>query len=415
MIKILKKAFEKRDEILSWTKDKKTQVKNTCYEVMLHKLCNEKCLFCSQDHESRVTSVKPDDNNIYKRILYWVKEGYTMLWFTWWEPLTHPNILKYIRFAKKAGFNYIRVQTNWTMLWVPLFAEKCIKAWATLFKLSIHHYKPEIHDYLVGLPWALNKVIYWIKEIKRLGGRIWMNIVLTEQNYRDLPEIFLYYLNLWITEFVIIFPLYENSMKEEASKVWFKFSEATAPVIKVLHIFDKLWLKRPLVLNLPLCLLPWYESAIIQTFNGTAVLNLDGSKSNIDDNKWEGKKRVKICNYCEHNKICFWVDQEYIKFWWENEFLEKRDKLEYNFDLDELEIKNYFTEDELCLLEILNTKNNIGVKEIAKIKKDIQVCQHCDDMQKLQIVEESLLKKWYIKVTWEWMDKVYSLKYSKLK
>jgi hypothetical protein len=34
-----------------------------------------------------------------------------------------------------------------------------------------------------------------------------------------------------------------------------------------------------------MCLFPEYENSIIQTFNGTAVLNLDGSKTNIDDNK----------------------------------------------------------------------------------------------------------------------------------
>jgi hypothetical protein len=44
----------------------------------------------------------------------------------------------------------------------------------------------------------------------------------------------------------------------------------------------------------------------------------------------------------------------------------------------------------------------------VKIKDDIQICKDCEDMQKLSEVEISLLKKWYIKVKWEWMDKVYS-------
>ncbi len=406
---IKKEDLKKRDEILSGTKDKKTQNAKSCYEVMIHKLCNEKCFFCSQDHKSRITAEKPNDIEIYKRILFWKKQWYWMLGFTWWEPLIHPHIIKYIKFASKAWFNLVRIQTNWVMLWQPWFAKKCVEAWATLFKFSIHHYKNEIHDYLVWLPWALKRVKYWIKELKKLWCRIWINIVLTKQNYKDLPEFLLYYLEMWVTSFVIIFPLYENSMNDKSEKVWFKFIEAIPYIIKSLHIFDKLWLKRPLVLNLPMCLLPWYENAIIQTFNWTAVLNLDGSKTNIDDNKAWGKKRVKICKDCKYNKICFWVDENYLKFWWEDEFQEKKEKLNYSFNLEDLKIKDYFTDNELCLIEILKYKNWLTIKEIAQIKDKFQICRDCDDMSKIKEVEESLLKKWIIFIKWKGLNKVYSL------
>jgi hypothetical protein len=219
----------------------------------------------------------------------------------------------------------------------------------------------------------------------------------------------LYYLDMWVSSFVIIFPLYENSMKDEAKVIWFRFSDAIEEVVKTLHIFDKLWLKRPLILNLPMCLLPWYEDAIIQTFNWTAVLNIDGTKSNIDDNKAFWKKRVKLCKDCEYNKICFWVDEEYINFWWEEEFQEKKEKLNYNFSFDNLNIKKYFTNDELCLIEILKFKNNITIKEIAQLKDEFQICKDCDSMEKIWEVEKRLLFKWIIFVKWKWLNKKYSL------
>ena len=393
---ITKKALEQRDAILSGTKNKKEQYAASCYEVMVHKLCQEKCFFCSQDHASRTTDIKPVDREIFKRILYGAKKWYWMLGFTWWEPLIHPNIFRYIQFGRKAGFKLVRIQTNGVMLWNPWFADKCVDAWATLFKFSIHHYKPEIHDYLVQLPWALEKCIAWIKILRERWARMGINIVLTEQNYRDLPEFLLYFLELWVRGFVIIFPLYENSMKDEAKKVWFKFTDATPYIIKSLHIFDKLWLKRPLVLNLPMCLLPWYESAIIQTFNGTAVLNLDWSKTNIDDNKAWWKKRVKICKNCEHNKICFWVDEKYLDFWWENEFEHTYTEKKYSFDFDDLHMKEYFSEDELCFFELLTKKEELSIEDIMSMKDTIQICQDCDSMNKIVSTGEILIKKWYI-------------------
>jgi MoaA/NifB/PqqE/SkfB family radical SAM enzyme len=390
--------LELRDQLLSWTTDKKLQYKSSCYEVMVHKLCQEKCFFCSQDHASRTTDIKPDDLDIYKRILYGAKKWYGMLWFTWGEPLIHKHILKYIQFWKKAWFRLIRVQTNGVMLWNEWFADKCVDAGATLFKFSIHHYKPEIHDYLVQLPWAFAKVEAGIKRLRELWARIGINIVLTAQNYKDLPDFLMYFLDKGVTTFVIIFPLYENSMKDEASVVWFRFADTIPYIIKSLHIFDTLNIKRPLLLNLPMCLLPWYESAIIQTFNGTAVLNLDGSKTNIDDNKAGWKKRVKICTDCEHNKICFWVDEKYINQWGEDEFHERSPKIEYQFDLDALKMKNYFTEDELCFMEILRLQERVTVEDIVRLKEWIQICQDCDSINKIIstgdiLAQKSLIRK----------------------
>gem|GEM_PF-3807382 len=44
-------------------------------------------------------------------------------------------------------------------------------------------------------------------------------------------------------------------MYDERNKVGFKFSDAIPFVLKSLKIFDKFGLRRPLVLNLPMCLL----------------------------------------------------------------------------------------------------------------------------------------------------------------
>ena len=394
---ITKDQLDLRDALVSGTSDKKSQYKSSCYEVMVHKLCNEKCFFCSQDHASRTTDIRPDDFDIYRRILYGAKQGYGMLWFTGGEPLIHPHILKYITFWRKAWFDFVRIQTNGVMLGRPWFADACIDAGATLFKLSIHHYKEDIHDWLVGLPGAFKKVLYWIDAIRKRWARIGINIVLTEQNYRDLPEILLFFLEKGVTSFVVIFPLYESSMKDEAGRVGFRFTDAVPYVVRSLLVFDRLGLRRPLILNLPMCLVPGYEDAIIQTFNGTAVLNLDGSKTNIDDNKAWGKKRVKICNTCTYNKICFWVDEEYIAHHWEDEFQVRKEDLEIDTDISHIPIHQYLTEDEQCFLELLKRKSPLSLDDIMYMKDDIQICKDCDSLNKIISTGDILERKGMLK------------------
>ena len=395
-----KEKFKKKIELLSWTSDEKQQNANSCYEIMIHKLCNEKCLFCSQDHERRLSAIMPSDADIFHRILLWKKQWYWMLWFTWGEPLIHPNILKYVKFASKIWFNLIRVQTNGVMLWYPWFAKKCIDAGVTYFKISVHHYKSEIHDYLVWLPWALNNVLKWIEEIQKYWWRIWINIVLTKQNYKDLVDFFNFFFNKWITDYVMIFPLYEWSMYEQADIVGLKYSDAIPEIIKVLKIFDKAWLKRPLVLNIPLCMMPWYETAIIQTFNWTAVLNLDWTKSNIDENKDVWKKRIKHCSTCKYNKICFGIDKTYCKLFWLDEFecLPTQTELNYIYNKfnDFTLKKSFFTEDEKCILELFKKKNPLTVNDIITLKDDIQICKDCDSLNKIISTMEILVKKWLV-------------------
>ncbi len=387
--------YKKRDYILAWTSDERLQRKNSCYEIMLHKLCNEKCFFCSQDHKTRTKDPKPTDAQILESIVKWKKEGYWMLWFTWWEPLIHPKILYYVKFAKSIWWDFIRIQTNGVMLYNNKFAKDLVNAWVTLFKLSIHHYKSQIHDRLVRLPGAFDRVLQWIENLKKLNVRIWINIVLTKQNYKDLVEFVLFFLEKGITNFVIIFPLYEFSMKEEANRVWFKFTEAIPYVLKVVHIFDKLGLKRPLVLNLPMCLVPGYENIIIQTFNWTAVIWLDWNKDNIDDNKAFGKIRVPICRACKYNNICFWVDKEYINFWWNDEF--KIDK-KYNWEVDisDIKLKQYFSDDELCIFEMFKIKDDLTIDDIMILKDKIQICKDCNSVNKILSTINMLIKKWYV-------------------
>ncbi len=387
--------FKKRDDLLAWTSDEKLQRKSSCYEIMLHKLCNERCFFCSQDHKTRTKEPRPTDTQILEAIVKWKKEGYWMLWFTWWEPLIHPKILYYIKFARSIWWNFIRIQTNWVLLSNYKFAKDLVEAGVTFFKLSIHHYKSEIHDYLVRLPWAFEKVLQGIDNLKKLNVRIGVNIVLTKQNYKDLVDFVLFFLEKWITNFVIIFPLYEFSMKEEASKVWFKFTEAIPYVLKVVHIFDRLWLKRPLVLNLPMCLVPWYENIIIQTFNWTAVVWLDWNKDNIDDNKAIGKVRVPLCKDCKFNKICFGVDKEYIAFWGNSEF--QKDIL-YNWqvDIDNIKLWKYFSDDEICIFEMFKIKDWLTIEDIFNLKSKIQICKDCNSANKILTAMNKLIKKGYV-------------------
>jgi hypothetical protein len=81
--------------------------------------------------------------------------------------------------------------------------------------------------------------------------------------------------------------------------------------------------------------------------------------------------------------------------------------------LDDLNLKEYFTEDELCFLEILNIKDKVWVDDIVKIKDKIQICQDCDSLNKIISTWELLVKKGYVKKEMEKWKIIFSKSISK--
>ncbi len=368
---------------------------STCYEIMLHLACNARCLFCSQSHEQRSFSL--DEKQVYKSMLLWAKQKYGMLWFTGWEPLIHPKIIDYIRFAKKVGFEYIRVQTNGISLYKESFVKKLVNAGVTLFKISAHSHIEKIHDQLVWIPWAFNKLITWIDNVKALGARLWVNLVVTKHNYSQLSDTILFFLEKWITDFVIILPVYENNMLKEWQNIGVRFIETRSELMKIMKMFDILFLKRPLILNFPLCLWETFQNNIISWYNWTVVTDVNGSQNVIDDSKWSGKKRIALCKNCKHKDICLWVDENYLSLFWENEFI-NIPKEEYGeYDFSHIDASKFLTEDEICFLEILKIKNPATIDDILEIKDQIQICKDCDSVNKIIATGNILVDKWIIK------------------
>ena len=83
---------------------------HACYEVMLNYTCNARCMFCSQGNfdKARLGTFAQTARSIYLA----KQQGYKRIGFTGGDPLVSPDILKAVTLAKKAGFPFIRVQTN---------------------------------------------------------------------------------------------------------------------------------------------------------------------------------------------------------------------------------------------------------------------------------------------------------------
>lgn len=291
----------------------------TSFSVKLHELCNERCLFCFQDHETRKDKWILSSDEGYRVIYTAFKEGYRNIQFTWGEPLLHPKIITFIAFAKKVWFEVIGVHSNWVRFHDEEFLRQCIAAGLNNMNLSIHHIKWDINDHIVWLKGWTEKSLQCIDLLEKYGIYTVVYIVLNQFNYRDLKWIVKYFFSKGIYQIVIMFPTIQWWMEDEKQTTMVSYNEVAPYIMETLWLQDWLLGKYIYLFNIPACIVPGYEQYIMTTTN--AVLrDLDGSHGKYFDIKQNSNMYPKICNTCAYRDKCPGIDIPYISSYGEESF-----------------------------------------------------------------------------------------------
>ncbi len=187
-------------------------------EIILNSDCNARCFFWYQpDMETKGSSYRMPFKEAAKAFYDGRKRGAQVACFIGGEITLHPELSKIIAFAKKVGYLYIQVMSNALKLADFSYTKSLIDAGANLFKISLHGYNANIHDGLVGVPGAFEKIMKAFEHIKKLGAEITINYTLNKHNYQIVHKFAeLITEKFKIEDFNIIFPHYTGMMKQNA-------------------------------------------------------------------------------------------------------------------------------------------------------------------------------------------------------
>lgn len=283
--------------------------------------CNNMCTFCVQwDKRFRfkqrtIEEIKAILDNEYKSWCEWVV-------FTWWEPTVHPDLIEAVAYAKNIWYKEIQIQSNWKNFSNMEYCIKLIKAWVTEFSPSIHWFNPETHDKQVRVPWSWKHVIKWLQNLKKLNQRIIINSVVTEDNYKEIPELAALLCKIWVTQYQFAFVHILWSAEKNKETVVPKKSNAIPYIKAWLDIWKKNWIIC-MTEAIPFCLMQWYEWAIAE-YNfmpETTVVDAEYRTESYADYRWnEWKAKREECMKCIKNNICEWPWKEYPEIYWWDEF-----------------------------------------------------------------------------------------------
>jgi len=382
-----------------------------CYEMILNYNCNARCSFCSQGSFDK--SLNAGFKQAAAAIYAAYRGGYRRLGLTGGEPLVRPDIVKVIALARSVGFKFIRVQTNGIKLSDAAFCRRLAAAGLTFCKFSLTSDRPSEHDRLVGVPGAWEKAARGVRSMRALKVRVGNNILVSRANYRRLPEITGALLKMGVTSIVIIYPAYIGAMADNIKALGVSLGECEPYFDAAVRIMERAGLGgEMLFLNVPPCFLKGRESMAIGLglFN-TVVTDPLGASTNLDQTADAAKVRAPACRRCRLKDRCAGVDKNYARNFGFAGFKPIRSATQAapapaapsapapsappaaRAAGREPQV---FSDNELCLLEILKRRGEATTAQVLAMARDIVLCRDCSDGNSVLNAAQSLDIKGFV-------------------
>ncbi|MDH5493880.1 MAG: radical SAM protein, partial [Myxococcales bacterium] len=157
--------------------------------MSLSNRCNNRCSFCAAIRRP------PADGDLMAQkagLLEHRRRGVVALQFGGGEPTMSPNLIRLIRFARKIGYQRIRVTTNGRMCAYEGYARKLLGSGLTSLRFSIHGSTPQMHAQSVGAREAFEQTLAGVDRCVEglpAGIELGASVTLTRSNHEHLLEI----------------------------------------------------------------------------------------------------------------------------------------------------------------------------------------------------------------------------------
>jgi len=151
--------------------------------LQLTRVCRQKCRFCSNPP----TGVELTEAEMRDMIDELKDMGYDGVILTGGEPTLSPLLGPALRYAAERGL-YSRMITNGQRLADPVFFRSCVDQGLTHVHVSLHSYRPEVHDFITQYPGAWKLLVKTLANVPEMGITADINTVINVYNADHLHE-----------------------------------------------------------------------------------------------------------------------------------------------------------------------------------------------------------------------------------
>jgi MoaA/NifB/PqqE/SkfB family radical SAM enzyme len=304
----------------------------TC-EVTVNSACNNRCIFCYSEPVSLNLEKLPDINDIYKALYLGLKSGSWIAVIIGGEPTLRKDIGKIANFARKIGYPCIKICSNGLKLSDKKYVRSLKNDGFNMFDISIHGYKADIHDRLVGVPGAYSKIMKAIENLKELNCEIGTNQVINKINYSTFPQFMdLAYNDIGINYYNIIYEHYIGVAKLNRKILEVPISEVVKYIKEGLRVIEesKIPSFARIIVNIPPCFLENYLDILAdweKDESDGAPLMVENEIKNMVKMKNEQSAYAVTCKKCYYYDRCRGFDREYLSMMGDKEFKPIKNKV----------------------------------------------------------------------------------------
>ena len=158
--------------------------------LQLTRNCYQRCRFCSNPP----TGVDLSEAEMRGLIDDLAARGYDGVILTGGEPSLSPLLFPALAYAAERGL-YSRMITNGQLLADHAFFARCVDAGLRHIHVSLHSYRPEVHDFITQYPRAWETLVTCLSHVPSLGVTADINTVINTYNADHLHETV-----IWITD-----------------------------------------------------------------------------------------------------------------------------------------------------------------------------------------------------------------------
>lgn len=258
-------------------------------------------------------------HEVIKEIEWAKKNGIKVLSFSGGEPTIRKDLISFVKYANKLGFDTIEIQSNGMMYYYDDYVQRLVGAGANRFLVSVHGSNARTHDFLTRVNGSFKRTMKGIENLFKRNVELRFSIVINKYNYKELVnwtkmllkyEGFSYHLN-YIT------PV--GFARETYKKLAPRISEVVPEVKKAVDLILDAGLG-PWIHNIYPCNMPGYERMMSELMEKKTIISGADFRADIDETRMDGRKKPSSCEKCKFSLMCVGPYEKYLEIFGLDEF-----------------------------------------------------------------------------------------------
>lgn len=277
-------------------------------DIVLGYDCNLACTYCTITDEMRRRSAPVD--RIAAAIDRASARGIRDIAFTGGEPTIFRELPGLVRYAKRRGFEHVKVASNGLRYADAAYLERILEVGVDRFHVSMHAFKDDAYDAVVRRPGAAELRRRAVAELVRRDLDPVADLILKEDTYRDLRA--------WVRDLraagVRRFALWLVSLTDKNAPNVEQLPALRVMVPELMATFDEARAGgyEVVSLHVPRCLLPGYEGHIRHPGGDDVLVVTPDDTFDLRGSRLSGGIKPAACARCIHEPECPGLRSDYV-------------------------------------------------------------------------------------------------------